>query len=68
MKDLEHLASEHNIQAILYSGDGIDRIYQLLGDNHITRWLSTICDDTYSDQDLWSELTEFLEKELRVQQ
>ena len=33
MKDLEHLACEHNIQARLYSGDGLDRIYQLLGDN-----------------------------------
>ena len=37
MKDLEHLAYEHNIQARLYSGDGIDRIYQLLGDNRVTR-------------------------------
>ena len=49
MKDLEHLAYEHNIQARLYSGDEIDRIYQLLGDNRVTRWLSTICDDTYND-------------------
>ena len=68
VKDLEHLACEHNIQARLYSGDGLDRIYQLLGDNHVTRWLSTICDDTYNGQELWSKLTEFLEKELRVQQ
>ena len=62
MKDLEHLAYEHNIQARLYSGDGINRIYQLLGDNRVTRWLSTICDDTYNDQELWSKLTEILEK------
>ena len=68
MKDLEHLACEHNIQARLCSGDGLDRIYQLLGDNRVTRWLSTICDDTCNDQELWSKLTEFLEKELRVQQ
>ena len=68
LKDLEHLACKHNIQEKLYSGDGIDRIYQLLEDNRITRWLSTICDDTYNDQELWSKLTEFLEKELRVQQ
>ena len=68
MKDLEHLACEHNIQARLYSGDGLDRIYQLLGDNRVTRWLSTICDNTYNDQELWSKLTEFLEKELRVQE
>ena len=68
MKDLEHLACEHNIQARLYSEDGLDRIYQLLGDNRATRWLSTICDDTYNDQELWSKLTEFLEKKLKVQQ
>ena len=67
-QDLEHLAYEHNIQARLYSGDGIDRTYQLLGDNRVTRWLSTICDDTYNDQELWSKLTEILEKELGVQQ
>ena len=52
MKDLEHLACEHNIQARLYSGDGLDRVYQLLGDNRVTRWLSTICDDTYNDEEL----------------
>ena len=61
MNDVEHLACEHNIQARLYSGD-------LLGDNRVTRWLSTCCDDTYDDQELWSKLTEFSEKELRVQQ
>ena len=38
MKDLEHLACEHNIQARLYSGGGLDRIYQLLGGNRVTRW------------------------------
>ena len=27
MKDLEHLAAEHNIQSKLYYGDGLDRIY-----------------------------------------
>ena len=68
MKDLEHLTCEHNIQARLYSEDGFDRIYQLLGDNHVTKWLSTICHGTYNDQELWSKLTEFLEKELRVKQ
>ena len=53
MRDLEHLACERNIQANLYSGDGLDRIYQLLGDSRVTRWLSTICDDTYNDKELW---------------
>ena len=53
MRDLEHLACERNIRANLYSGDGLDRIYQLLGDSLVTRWLSTICDDTYNDKELW---------------
>ena len=53
MRDLEHLACECNIQAKLYSGDGLDRIYQLLRDNRVTRWLSTICDNTYNDKELW---------------
>ena len=67
-KDLKHLACQHNIQARLYSGDGPDRIYQLLGDDHVERWLSTTCDDTYNVRELWSWLIEFLEKKLRVQQ
>ena len=41
---------------------------QLLGDNNVTRWFSIICDDIYNDQELWSKLTDFLGKELRVQQ
>ena len=53
VRDLEHLACERNIQAKLYSGDGLDRIYQLLRDNRVTRWLSTICDNTYNDKELW---------------
>ena len=33
VKDLQRLASEHHIESKLYSGDGLERIYQLLGDN-----------------------------------
>ena len=44
LKGLEHLAHKHNIQTRLYSGDGLDTLYYLLGDNYITRWFSTICD------------------------
>ena len=45
MKYLEHLAEEHKIQSKLYHGDGLDRIYQLLGDTRVTRWLSKICEE-----------------------
>ena len=33
VKDLQRLASEHHIESKLYSGDGLERIYQLPGDN-----------------------------------
>ena len=49
---LEHVACEHNIQARLYRGDGLGRVYELLEDNCVTRWLSTLCHDTYNDQEL----------------
>ena len=39
MKDLIRLASEHHIESKLCSGDGLERLYQLLGDNRVTRWL-----------------------------
>ena len=68
MKDLEHLAVQHKIQSKLYYGDGLDRIYQLLGDNRVTRWLSIICQENYDEKELWSQMIKFLEKDLRVQQ
>ena len=33
MKYLQCLASEHHIESRLYCGDGLECIYQLLGDN-----------------------------------
>ena len=68
MKDLQRLASEHHIESKLYSGDGLERIYQLLGDNRVTRWLSKLCQETYDDLEQWMKLKEFLKKDLKVQQ
>ena len=68
MKDLQRLASEHHIESKLYSGDGLERIYQLLGDNWVTRLLSKLCEETYGDHEQWIVLVEFLEKHLKVQQ
>ena len=64
MKDLQHLASEHHIESKLYSGDGLERIYQLLGDNQVTRWLSKLCEETYDDHEQCMKLIEFLENYL----
>ena len=68
MKDPEKLASDHNIKSKLFSGDGLEKIYQLLGDSRMTRWLAIVCEQTYDDEELWLKLIEFLEKELKVQQ
>ena len=68
VKDLQRLASEHHIESKLYSGDGLERIYQLLGDNRVTRWLSKLYEETYDDHEQWVKLIEFLEKDLKVQQ
>ena len=43
-------------------------VYQLLGDNRVTRWLSKLCEETYDDHEQWMKLIEFLEKDLKVQQ
>ena len=68
VKDSQRLASEHHIESKLYSGDGLERIYQLLGDNRVTRWLSKLYEETYDDHEQWVKLIEFLEKDLKVQQ
>ena len=68
MKDLQRLASEHHIESKSYSGDGLERINQLLADNRVTRWLSKLYEETYDDHEQWMKLIEFLEKDLKVQQ
>ena len=68
MKDLQCLASEHHIKSKLYSGDGLEHIYQLLGNNRVIRWLSKLCEETYDDHEQWMKLIEFLEKDMKVQQ
>ena len=63
MKDLQRLASEHHIESKLYSGDGLERIYQLLGDNRVTGWLLKLFEETYDDQKQWMKFIEFVEKD-----
>ena len=68
MKDLQCLASEHHIKSKLCSGDGLEHIYQLLGNNRVIRWLSKLCEETYDDHEQWMKLIELLEKDMKVQQ
>ena len=68
LKDVTKLAEDHDIETKLYCGDGLDRIYTLLGDNRLTKWLFHISKKVLTDKQLWNQLIEFLDKDLKVQQ
>ena len=42
MKELMKLAKHHQIEESLFYGDGLDRIYNNIGDARLTRWLTKI--------------------------
>ena len=67
IKNLQRLASEHNIESKLYIRDGSEHLYQLLGDNRVGRWLSKLGEEIYDDHEQWMELIVFFEKDLKVQ-
>ena len=67
IRELYQLAEQHNIKSRLYSGDRLERIYQMMGDSRVTRWLSTICEVEYNDEQTWHHLVKFLERDLKVQ-
>ena len=67
IRELYQLAEQHNIKSRLYSGDRLERIYQMMGDSRVTRWLSTICEVEYNDEQTRHHLVEFLERDLKVQ-
>ena len=68
MKNLMSLCKQHKIEAKLYNSDCIQRLYKLLGDMRTTRWFEFICDREIEGKELWTELINFLEKDLKVQQ
>ena len=68
MTDLITLAKYHHLEGKLYHGEGIDIVYNLMGDQRVTKWLTKICDKNLDGEDLWQELIVFLDKELKVQQ
>ena len=68
MRELYQLPEQHTIKSRLYSGDGLERIYQMMGDSRVQRWLSTICEVEYNDKQTWHYLIDFLERDLKVQQ
>ena len=68
MKDITTLAVKRNIENQLYYSDSIQKIYQLLDENRVTKWLLKISDEDLSDEEKWQKIIQFLEKELRVYQ
>ena len=68
MKDLMTLVKNHDIEGKLYDGDALDRIFILLGESRITRWLSQLSDGTPDGKDAWESIIKFLEKEAKIQQ
>ena len=68
MRDLLNLASKHRIEKYLFYGEGLERIYRLMGNVRTTQWLKESCDIEQHEELLWTRLVAFLEKELKVEQ
>jgi len=62
------LAEYHKIERKLYYSDSINYVYKLLGENRLTRYLSSNSDETKEGREEWKQLIVFLEKEIRVNQ
>ena len=46
----------------------MERIFQMMGDSRVTRWLLTICEVEFNDEQRWHHPIECLERDLKVQQ
>ena len=68
IRDLMSLATKHHIEMNLFYGDGLERIYMVMGDARLTKWLEYSVDFDLHNKTLWSKLIGFLEKEIKVQQ
>ena len=68
MRELHQIAEQHNMKPTLYSDDRLERIHQMMCDSRVTRWLSTICEVEYNDEQTWHHLIELFQRDLKVQQ
>ena len=62
------LAKEHKIEEYLYYGSGLSTIYNLLGNNRTTKFITSIVDDDLTEKETWFRLLNFLEREKKVHQ
>ena len=70
MKELMSLADEHQIEPHLYYGDGINQIYNAMGNQITMKWLTSCAEDdeTPDGKQLWTKLLTFLERETKIYQ
>ena len=67
LKETIALAEQHNIEQNLYYSDGLTRIYNLLDESRLSRWLRSITDEDDPKQ-IWKKLITYLEGEQKLQQ
>ena len=63
-----NLADYHKIKEKLYNSEGLEQIYNLIGDNRLIRWLSHVSEEGLSGENEWTRFVQFLEKEMRIHQ
>ena len=68
IKDLIQLSERHDIEAKLYNSEALDKIYKIIGDGRVTKFLTNIYDENLEGEILWKRLIKFLEKDLNIQQ
>ena len=68
IKDIRNLADYHKIKEKLYNSEGLEQIYNLIGDNRLIRWLSHVSEEGLSGENEWTRFVQFLEKEMRINQ
>ena len=67
LKDTITLAETHNIEQNLYYSDGLTRIYNLLDESRLSRWLRSIT-KVEDQKEIWQKLVTFLEAEQKLKQ
>ena len=65
MKDLLHLSKRHEIENHLFYGDGLNRVFRLMGEGRVNLWLSEREDGLFGKPE-WLAVIKFLEKELKI--
>ena len=53
IKDFMQLSHRHNIEPKFYNSDAFNKIYKLMGDGRMTKWLSSIYDEDIEGEALW---------------